>query len=243
MWSWTYKVAPRKLAQDSFGKIQKQSGLKLLTCQAAKGLGRCVGRGKESVWVTDRGENNGWVERRQLAKTQMEISPEMSRKQSFMVVWQVENYKGEQTCPENHGHCTCLNSTNQLPVVTETVALKHGLSPVAYREQSGSHWSLGEQKAMVNELITQTVHRNMKTSPADLKWTNPLPTVQPEQLLCQWLAGSAYVPYKGLFRKWSHCKVTVGRRDERAWLRTEEVNSALGIHNDPRRHKVQRKSR
>lgn len=79
-------MAPRKLAQDSFGKIQKQSGLMLHTCQAAKGLGRGVGRGKESVWVTDRGENNGWVEHRQLAKTQMEISPEISQKQSFMVV-------------------------------------------------------------------------------------------------------------------------------------------------------------
>ena len=58
----------------------------LHTWQAAEGLGRGVGRGKESVWVTDRGDNNGWVEHGELVKTQVEISPEMSWKQRVMVV-------------------------------------------------------------------------------------------------------------------------------------------------------------
>ena len=54
--------------------------------QAAKGLGVASEGGKESVWVTDRGDDDGWVEHRMLAKIQVEISPERAWKQSFTVV-------------------------------------------------------------------------------------------------------------------------------------------------------------
>ena len=52
MWSRTYRVAPITLVQDSSGKITKQRALMLPNWQAAKGLGRGVGRGEECEWVT-----------------------------------------------------------------------------------------------------------------------------------------------------------------------------------------------
>lgn len=44
-------------------------------------------RDKEFEWVTDRGNNNDWVEHRELEKMQVEIiSPEISLRWSFIVV-------------------------------------------------------------------------------------------------------------------------------------------------------------
>lgn len=118
----------------------------LHTWQAAEGLGRGLGRDKDLCgWQT--GDSNGWVEHRQLAQTQVEISPEMSRKQSFMVVWRVENYREHKHALKTMA-TAALNSANQLLAVTATVAVTHARRLRGAREPIG--YSLGLPGLCVN---------------------------------------------------------------------------------------------
>lgn len=100
----------------------------------------------------------------------------MSRKQSFMVVWRVENHREHKHALKTMA-TAALNSANQLLAVTATVAVTHAWrlreAPGAYRVQSGSPWSLREQKATVSEMKAQKPPSNVETSPADLTRARP----------------------------------------------------------------------